>query len=403
MLPVENHGVLQVVRKAPEITTEMPCYLSKEAAEEVMAFHASLKQYAPTPLADLSSLAKELGVKAICVKDESPRFGLKAFKGLGGSYAVFRVVCRELGLDPRHTTMADLKKEAYREQVSKMVFVTATDGNHGKGISWAAGLLGCESHVYMPRGSVEVRAQAIRDAGTAKVTITDMAYDDTVRFVADLAEKNGWYLMQDTSKDELDEVPRWIVQGYLTMVYEALDQMKALGYSRPTHVFLQAGVGSMAGGVAGALACTFGEEKPVIGIVEPHEVACIFESARQNDGTTHPSVGSEETMMAGLNCAEPCETVWPLLRDLCEGYITCPDEVTAFGMRLLAYPKGSDAPIVSGESGAVTTGLAAMILGDPTYAELKEKLGLDENSVILTFSTEGDTDPENYKKIVENN
>jgi diaminopropionate ammonia-lyase len=297
--------------------------------------------------------------------------------------------------------MDDLKKEEYADTVSKMVFVTATDGNHGKGISWAAGLLGCESHVYMPKGSVEVRAQAIRDAGTAEVTITDMCYDDTVRFVADLAEKNGWYLMQDTSKDETDEVPKWIVQGYLTMVGEALEQMKEQGYDRPTHVFLQAGVGSMAGAVAGALACAFGEEKPVIAIVEPTEVACIFESARVDDGLAHPSTGTEETMMAGLNCAEPCETVWPVLRDLCEFYITCPDDVTTCGMRLLAHPKGDDAPIVSGESGAVTTGLAAMIAGDPIYGELRATMGIDEHSVILTFSTEGDTDPKNYKKITE--
>ena len=400
MLPVETCGCLKIVTKKADPNGELPHYLSKEAAKDVLHLHTSLKSYAPTPLVELKELSKELGVKALCVKDESSRFGLKAFKGLGGSYAVFRVVCRELGLDPLNTTMEDLKKEEYAEKVSRMVFVTATDGNHGKGISWAAGLLGCDSYVYMPKGSVEVRAQAIRDAGTAKVTVTDMSYDDTVRYVANLAEEKGWCLMQDTSKDEADEVPKWIVQGYLTMVYEALEQLKALGYEQPTHVFLQAGVGSMAGAVAGALACTYGEQKPLIGIVEPDEVACIFESARVDDGKAHPSCGSEETMMAGLNCAEPCETVWPVLRDFCEAYITCPDDVSALGMRLLAHPKGEDAVVVSGESGAVTTGLAALILQDPTYKELKEKLGLNESSVILTFSTEGDTDPENYRKII---
>ena len=401
MLPVETYGCLQVITKKAAPNGELPLYLSKEAAKDVLHLHASLDSYAPTSLVDLKELAKVLGVKAICVKDESSRFGLKAFKGLGGSYAVFRVVCRELGLDPLKATMEDLKRSEYAEKVRRMVFVTATDGNHGKGISWAAGLLGCASHVYMPKGSVEVRAQAIRDAGSAKVTITDMSYDDTVRYVADLAEEKGWYLMQDTSNDEADEVPKWIVQGYLTMVFEALDQLESYGYECPTHVFLQAGVGSMAGAVAGALACAYGKKKPFVGIVEPDEVACIFESARMDDGNAHPSTGSEETMMAGLNCAEPCETVWPVLRDFCEAYLTCPDEVSALGMRLLAHPKGTDAPVISGESGAVTTGIAALILQDKNYKELKEKLGLNESSVILTFSTEGDTDPENYKKIVE--
>ncbi|MBQ6810373.1 MAG: diaminopropionate ammonia-lyase, partial [Firmicutes bacterium] len=266
MLRTKDYGDLSVIKKDVTVA-ELPDYLDKDASKEVYRFHSSMKEYAPTKLTELSDLSEKLNIRSLCVKDESSRFGLKAFKGLGGSYAVFRVVCRELGLDPFTATMDDLKKEEYADVVSKMVFVTATDGNHGKGISWAAGLLGCASYVYMPKGSVEVRAQAIRDAGTAEVTITDMSYDDTVRFVADLAERNGWYLMQDTSKDETDEVPKWIVQGYLTMVGEALEQMKEQGYDRPTHVFLQAGVGSMAGAVAGALACTFGDRKPIIAIV----------------------------------------------------------------------------------------------------------------------------------------
>lgn len=400
MLPVEQYENLRVVRKAVSAEAELPGYLSETAAATVRRFHGSLAAYAPTPLVSLFAAAKEWGIKALCVKDESSRFGLKAFKGLGGSYAIFRVVCRELGLDPEITTMEDLKKDIYREKISGMVFVTATDGNHGKGIAWAAAELGCASHIYMPKGSAEVRAQAIRDVGNAEVVITDMSYDDTVRYAASLAKKNGWYLMQDTAINEEDETPRWILQGYLTMVYEALEQMKALGYARPTHVFLQAGVGSMAGSVTGALACIDKENKPTIIIVEPEEVACIFESMRQNDGKPHPATGNETTMMAGLNCAEPCGTVWPVLRDFCEYGITCPDSVSALGMRLLARPMGNDVAVVSGESGAVTTGVAATILTDSACEELRKYLQLDASSVILVFSTEGDTDPKNYQRII---
>ena len=168
-------------------------FLSREATAPARRLHRSMTGYAPTPLVELSGLAKRGGVRSVLVKDESPRFGLNAFKALGGLYALFRVVCRELGLDYRTATMDTLKSPEYRDRVSRMEFITTTDGNHGRGVSWAAGMLGCRAHVFMPRGSVEVRAQAIREVGNADVTITDLTYDDAVRYSAKLAEENGWF------------------------------------------------------------------------------------------------------------------------------------------------------------------------------------------------------------------
>ena len=397
MLPVDKIKGIQLI-KNPHKTGEIPAEFSKEASRSIRAFHESLDCYEPTPLVELSALAKELGVKSVYVKDESKRFGLKAFKGLGGSYVVFRVVCRELGLDPDKTTMEDLKSEKYRDKVSEMVFITATDGNHGKGISWASGLLGCKSYVYMPKGSVEARAQAIRDAGLAEVTITDMGYDDTVRYASSIAEKNGWFLVQDTSWPGYDTIPMWITKGYTTMVYEALEQIK----DAPTHVFLQAGVGSMAGCVLACMRATYGMESPIVSIVEPTECACIFESARVNDGMPHKATGTEKTIMAGLNCAEPCEIVWPILRDQADFYFACPDSVTEKGMRLLANPIGDDEAVVSGESGAVTSGLMSNLIELKELENMKSKLCFNRDSVILLFNTEGDTDPEGYRKTIEN-
>ena len=40
----------------------------------------------------------------------------------------------------------------------------------------------------------------------------------------------------------------------------------------------------------------------------------------------------------------------------------------------------------------------AMTMED--YKELRNAIGLDENSKVLLFSTEGDTDPDRYKNIV---
>lgn len=378
---------------------EGPEFLTEAATESVRHLHQSVTVYQETPLVPLDDLAKRLGVKGIYVKDESKRFGLNAFKGLGGIYVLSRTVCEKLGLDITTTDFTELQKPEYREKIADIVFVTATDGNHGKGIAWAAGQLGCQSKVYMPKGSSPRRAQAIRDAGKADVTITDMGYDDTVRYAEEMSRKYGWTLLQDTSWPGYEEIPRWIIQGYTTMAWEALRQLEAYA-PRPTHVFLQAGVGAMAGGVTGFLVNYYGEQCPDITIVEPAEVACIFESARQADQAPHAAVGSGETIMAGLNCGEPCTVTWPILRDCADHYMACPDYVSARGMRLLAAPCGEDGKIVSGESGAVTLGALSLLMERSELAEARERMGLTKDSVVLLFNTEGDTDPQSYRDIV---
>jgi diaminopropionate ammonia-lyase len=183
------------------------------------------------------------------------------------------------------------------------------------------------------------------------------------------------------------------------MAEEACRQIEEQGLV-PTHVFLQAGVGAMAGGVTGYLMNRYEGNRPAIGIVEPENIACIYQSALISDGEAHEAVDQAPTIMAGLNCGEPCTLTWPILRDFADWYFKCPDFVAKCGMRLLAMPQGSDPRIVSGESGAVTAGLVNLIAGKKEYKDIKEILGLGPDSVVLCFSTEGDTDPDNYKKIV---
>ena len=174
------------------------------ATENVRRVHRMIPGYQETDLRRLDDLAHQLGVKAVFVKDESARFGLKAFKGLGSVYAMFRILCRALGLDGQRATLEELK--AYQREIGEMTFATTTDGNHGKGVSWAAALFGCKAIVYMPKGTVEVRAEAIRKAGNATVTITDLKYDDCVARTAKLAEENHWFLIQDTAWDGYEEI-----------------------------------------------------------------------------------------------------------------------------------------------------------------------------------------------------
>ena len=377
----------------------IPVSFRAAAAEAPRRFHQTVKDYAATPLVGFPALADRLSVKGIYAKDESRRFSLNAFKGLGGSYAMFRILCDRLGLDPESTMADDLLSDENSERIRQIEFVTCTDGNHGRGVSWAAGLFGCRAHVYMPRGTQEVRAEAIRRVGPAEVTVTDLSYDDTVRLARRMSEQQGWILIQDTAWDGYEQIPTWIIQGYLTMAAETVEQLEALRV-RPTHVFLQAGVGAMAGGILGYLADTYGDRKPIAAIVEPEAAACIYASVAVGDGSPHSVDGIADTMMAGLNCGTPCKITWPILRDYAEFFITCEEAVAARGMRTYAAGLNGDPAIVSGESGAATLGALERILSDGDLAEVKAAMKLDADSVILLISTEGDTDPENYRRIL---
>ena len=152
---------INILKCREDAKAPIPALFGEEGAKAARAFHEQINEYSETPLVSLPHLAEQWGVAGIYVKDESKRFSLNAFKGLGGSYAMFRILCDKLGLDPTQTTLADLTGQTYRDQISQIEFVTCTDGNHGRGVSWAAGIFGCKAHVYMPYGSQEVRAEAI--------------------------------------------------------------------------------------------------------------------------------------------------------------------------------------------------------------------------------------------------
>lgn len=364
-------------------------WLAPDIAGQVRKFHQAVPGYAPTPMREMTELAKTMHVGQLLVKDESGRFGLNAFKGLGGVYALSLALGKLLDLSQEEITFPLLCTPENRQRLKGITFATATDGNHGKGVAWAAGLLGCPSFVYMPKGSSPRRAQAIREAGRAQVTITEWGYDETVAYVSALARKRGWVLVQDTSWPGYEEVPRHIMQGYTTMVDEALAQMDG---EAPTHVFLQAGVGAMAGAVTGYLAARYGEKLPKIILVEPYEAACIFASVKAGDGIPHGAEGNGETIMAGLNCGQPCTVAWPILRDYSAYALACGDDAARRGMRVL-----KEYGIVSGESGASAFGTFLELMEVPQY---RAQLGIQGDSRILFFSTEGNTDPESYREIV---
>lgn len=368
---------------------------SLQQAEAVREFHKSFPMYAPTPLAILPETAKALGIENIYVKNESFCFGLNAFKVLGGSYAIGNYLAGRLGRKLSETGYDVLTAPETRKQLGDITFITATDGNHGRGVAWTASTLGQKSVVHMPKGSAAERLNNIRLAG-AEADIIDGNYDDAVRLSRKEAEENGWVIIQDTSWEGYEEIPAWIMQGYCTMGLEAYEQLP----QKPTHIFLQAGVGSMAGTIAALFASIYGEDRPKVIIVEPNNADCFYRTAEANDGKTHIVTGDMQTIMAGLACGEPCGLAWDILRDYADHFIAFPDWAAAKGMRILGNPLGKDDRVISGESGASAFGCMAAILTEPKLADLKQELGLDENSRVLFFSTEGDTDRDNYRKIV---
>ncbi len=223
--------------------------VSPEAAGSAAAFHRGLPGYAPTPLEDLPALARSLGVEQILVKNESKRFGLNAFKGLGGSYAMAGRLCRDFGLELNENTFAQLRAPAFRDRLREITFVTATDGNHGRGVAWAAQVFGCRAVVYLPKGSARERLDNILALG-AEAEITDLNYDDAVRFAGEMARKNGWVLIQDTAWPGYEDIPADVMRGYTTLAREIERQRTERGWEVPTHLFLLVGVRSFPGAMA---------------------------------------------------------------------------------------------------------------------------------------------------------
>jgi len=221
-----------------------------------------------------------------------------------------------------------------------------------------------------------------------------------VRYAAQYAAEIGGVVVQDTAWPGYEEIPLWIMKGYATIIAETLEQIGFLGEEPPTHVFLQAGVGSFAGSILGYLVSRFGEKRPITIIVEPENAACIYKSAAINDGRPHAVAGDLATIMSGLSCGEPNTISWKILRDYADMYVSCPDCVAARGVRILASPLPGDPRVISGESGAVGMGLLSLIAAGEGLREMRELLQLDAGARVLLISTEGDTDPEIYRKIV---
>lgn len=339
-------------------------------------FHRSLEEYKPTPLVELQELAKEFNVGKIFIKDESYRFGLNAFKGLGASYAIHRI----LEANPKVET-----------------FCTATDGNHGRAVAWAAALHGKASRVYVPKDTTTSRIEAIRKEG-AMVEKIDGNYEETSLHANKMSEENGWKLVQDAAWEGYEEIPAYIKAGYFTHFKELEDSLHSLPQPKVDVVFLQSGVGSWPAAAAWYYKNRYGKNSPKLVVVEPKESAGLLASLQKGERCS--PTGTYITSMAGLNCGIPSSTAWEILIATVDAALAIEDHFMETAVRKLYYPNGGDPRVISGESGAGGFAGFIAVMTDPRFAELKEELGINSKTRLLFYSTEGATDPQNFQKII---
>jgi len=344
-------------------------------AELAWTFHRGFRHYRPSPVHQLDSLAAQLGVRSLLLKDESHRFGLNAFKGLGASFAMHHWL-------------------ATHEVAGDAVFTTATDGNHGRAVAWMARQLGLRSVIFMPAHSVPARVAAIQNEG-AQVVLVAEGYDVAVQRALEAGDQHGWIVIQDTATAGYTEVPEWIGAGYWTMARELEPAVHGVERAEVDIVLLHAGVGTWPAAMAQYYWHRYQERRPRIVIVEPTESACVMESVRAGRPVT--ATGSQQTIMAGLNCGFPSTAAYEILHRSVDAFIAIPDSWAEEAMRQLA---ASDPAVVAGESGAASMAGLLAIMNDPAYQPVRDHIGLGSDSRLLLWSTEGATDPAGWERVI---
>ncbi|MDP8899729.1 MAG: diaminopropionate ammonia-lyase [Actinomycetota bacterium] len=348
-------------------------------------FHRRLPEYAATPLVDAPGLAGSLGVNKVWVKDESWRLGLPAFKILGASWAVYRALEQRSGGIGGWGNVEELRGRL--APLLPLTLAAATDGNHGRAVARMARMLGLGARIFVPAGMALARIEAIRSEG-AEVVVVWGTYDEAV---ARSAEEAGGrcLVISDTSWPGYEDVPRWVIDGYSTILWEVEDELGRLGEGRPTLVVVQIGVGAFAAAVTRHFRSPSVSPRPKILGVEPARAACALASAEAG-GIVHLP-GPHDSIMAGLNCGSPSVVAWPVVSKGVDLFVEIEDRWAREAMRMLAA-----AGIVSGETGAA--GLAGLLA--LTREGDRGELGLTEEARVLVFNCEGATDPGAYGRIL---
>jgi diaminopropionate ammonia-lyase len=277
-----------------------------------------------------------------------------------------------------------------------MTVATATDGNHGRAVAWAARKHGLAAVVFIPARSAPARVAAIRGEGATVVPV-DGSYDDTVARCAAESAARGWQVVADTGYAGAMEIPRLVAEGYETLFLETDAQLEDRLMPQPDLVLIQGGVGALAAAAVGHYGRR--RERPRLVVVEPDDADCLLESILSEDGQPRVSRGRQASIMAGLNCGLPSLAAWPILRAGIDLFLGIEDRFAVEAMRLLWRPAPGDARVESGESGAA--GLAGLLAlsTDDAFTAARERLPLSGATTALVINTEGATDPEGFQRI----
>lgn len=346
-----------------------------------------------TPLYTLPDLAEELGVAEVLIKDESVRSVLGSFKALGAPIALLRLILRTF--PEQHFDLRGLLEGQYADALADFTVISATDGNHGKGLAAAAQSIGCRCVIVLHANVSTEREDAIAAYG-AKIVRIKGNYDESVEQAASLAATNDWTVVSDTSYEGYEVIPRDVMQGYGTIAAEIIEV--TIGDAQQpafTHVFLQGGVGGLAAGIASYLWEQFGEDRPTFVMVEPVQADCLYQSALQ--GKPAKATGSVDSVMAGLACGETSPLAWRFLESSVDFFMTIEDDEAVAAMRRLAAGSVRDIPLVAGESSvAGLAGLTRLLNGESAAADI----GISSSSRVLFISTEGATAPGVYADLL---
>ncbi len=330
---------------------------------------------APTPLLDLPVLAARCGVALVWLKDEGPRL-LGSFKSLGGMYAGLRALARATGLPGIAALIA-----ARRPGLPPLLCASA--GNHGLAVAAAARLAGAAARVYLHEGVPPARARRIAEQGGEIVWIAG-TYDDAVAAAALAAARGDGLLITDTSGEADDPVVADVMAGYGLMADEIAAQLRAAGAARPTHLFVQAGVGGLAAAMAEGLDGHLAAPRRIV-VVEPDQAACV--AAALAAGRVERVDGALDTSAEMLACGEAsAPAIRILLRHAATAMAVSEAELRAAVAALAA----AGGPATT-ESGAA--GLAGLLAARPGSAAAA-RLDLDAGSRVLLIATEGTSRPE---------
>ncbi|WP_017903988.1 diaminopropionate ammonia-lyase [Pseudomonas asplenii] len=344
-----------------------------------------------TPLYSLPDLARELGIAQLSVKDESVRSVLGSFKALGAPVALLRLILStfpEQRFEPHK-----LLEGQYADVLADFTVISATDGNHGKGLAAAAQSIGCRCVIVLHANVSVEREEAIAAYGATIVRIAGN-YDESVEEAAALALANDWIVVSDTSYEGYEVIPRDVMQGYGTIAAEIVEATAGGATPAFSHVFLQGGVGGLAAGIVSYLWEQHGEQRPTFVMVEPVQADCLYQSAVQ--GKPAKATGSVDSVMAGLACGETSPLAWRFLEPSVDFFMTIEDDEAVAAMRRLAAGSAGDIPLVAGESSVA--GLAGLVrlVKDGGATDI----GLDATSRVLIISTEGATAPGVYAELL---